>query len=245
MSVDQEVCGDSPSDNLKFEDVRMVLEAYGREIQAEHTLLSHRMTWYVTSQSFLFSAYAVSGSHGNAWGSVFMIGIPVLGILLSELARRSIWAAIEAQYDLIRNQKALLGTPGLELSAKERAVLKLLAKTTCEGRESKYSFHDAAMLPPLLIPILLMLSWPTFVFFRGLSLECFYNGFVIVSAALTFGAVAGHAITQLSEFRRISRFKKLNRLLKILKLCGFWNLRNPQRKPTERLKNDAEATKPT
>ena len=39
-----------------------VLETMRAEIQAEHTLISHRMGWYVTAQSFLMGAYAIAGS---------------------------------------------------------------------------------------------------------------------------------------------------------------------------------------
>jgi hypothetical protein len=83
-----------------------VLEAYHREIQAEHALISHRMSWYAASQSFLFTAFAIAGG-ANDWKWFFMLGMPALGIALSELARRSIWAAISVQTDLIAAQKTV------------------------------------------------------------------------------------------------------------------------------------------
>jgi hypothetical protein len=37
-----------------------VLQALRQDIQAEDTLIASRVTWYVTSQAFLLTAYATS-----------------------------------------------------------------------------------------------------------------------------------------------------------------------------------------
>jgi len=225
MSVDQEASKNKQSEELCFEEINGVLEAYGREIQAEHTLMSQRMTWYVTSQSFLFSAYAISGSDRNSWVNIFMIGIPVLGMLLSEFARISLWAAINVQYELIKSQNQFITEQRGRLScAKERYLLDVYTKTTCNGWESKHSFHDTAMLPPLLIPILLMLTWPTFVFFRGWTLVSPYNEVVSFCAAAVWFGIIFHAGARLSgEFSQIERFERLSRATKM------WG----ERKPTD------------
>jgi hypothetical protein len=217
MSVGQEASENKESHTLSFDEINRVLEAYGREIQAEHTLMSQRMTWYVTSQSFLFSAYAISGSNSNSWGNIFMFGIPVLGMLLSEFARMSLWAAIEVQYGLIERQNKLITEQRPRLScAKDQFLLDLHSKTTCNGRETKHTFHDTAMLPPLLIPILLMLTWPTFVFFRGWTIEPPYNQIVIFCAAAVWCGIIFHAGARLSGgFSQIERFDRLSRATKI------------------------------
>ena len=45
----------SPSRSLKLANVLLVLR---EDIHAEHTLVTSRLTWYVTSRLFLRTAYA-------------------------------------------------------------------------------------------------------------------------------------------------------------------------------------------
>lgn len=138
-----------------------VLDAFGQEIQAEHTLISHRMSWYATSQSFLFSAFAIVGGNGNAWTGFLLFGLPVLGLILSVLARRGIGAAITVQNDLIGEQENLVKK--LESDWKEQpeklAILALRAKMTCYGRRSRYELHYSAMKTTKAIPVVFMLAW--------------------------------------------------------------------------------------
>jgi hypothetical protein len=122
-----------------------VLDAYCREIQAEHTLISHRMSWFSTSQSFLFTAFAISGSPNNEWNHLLSFLMPILGIVLTELARRSIWAAIIVQDDLINEQKVLIES--LEKECRDSAqseVLGLWFKTMCYRRRTNVEFHNVA-----------------------------------------------------------------------------------------------------
>lgn len=87
-----------------------LLQTMRSEIQAEHTLLSHRMSWYATSQSFLMSAYAIAWGidHARAWDSFFRHGMPAVGILLSICAWLGIFAAVRVQAHVINSQTDLL-----------------------------------------------------------------------------------------------------------------------------------------
>ena len=73
-----------------------ILQAMRAEIQAEHTLLGTRMTWLVTSQAFLMTAYATASSvnHTKHWTAFFQNGLPLLGFLLSLCAVFGIVAAV-------------------------------------------------------------------------------------------------------------------------------------------------------
>jgi hypothetical protein len=46
-------------------------EQIRNEIRAEHSLIANRLTWYVTSQSFLVTAFAISRGAGFTWHSWF------------------------------------------------------------------------------------------------------------------------------------------------------------------------------
>jgi hypothetical protein len=58
-------------------------ELIDQEVHREHNLISNRMTWYVTSQSFLMAAFAVSGSSNHKFEWLSKPFLPVLGILTS------------------------------------------------------------------------------------------------------------------------------------------------------------------
>ena len=139
-----------------------ILDAFGREIQAEHTLISHRLNWYVTSQSFLFTAYAIAGGV-NEWRTFFQYGMPLVGVALSVLALMAIWSALEVQRDLIKVQKDFIDRLRRQLHGKkEKAAADQLdeyAKTTCSGRNSGARFHELAMRPPWIVPVVFILAW--------------------------------------------------------------------------------------
>jgi hypothetical protein len=118
------------------------------------------MSWYAASQSFLFTAFAIAGGENDLkW--FFVLGMPALGIALSELARRSIWAAISVQTDLIAAQKVLIEKMEVDRNDKpeELRVFREYMKTTCCGRPTKYKHHDRAMWPPKVIPLVFMITW--------------------------------------------------------------------------------------
>ena len=70
------------------------LEILQREIQYTQTMIGSRMTWYVTSQSFLVTAFAISGGSGHNFQWLAKGIIPGLGIVLSLIIFLSISAAV-------------------------------------------------------------------------------------------------------------------------------------------------------
>ncbi len=69
-------------------------QALRDEIHAEHTLIANRLTWYVTSQSFLVSAFAISRGTGFSWFSWFStMLLPAIGLTASLLIFPSIVGA--------------------------------------------------------------------------------------------------------------------------------------------------------
>src|SRR5437870_13920101 len=64
------------------------------EIRAEHTLIANRLTWYVTSQSFLVTAFAISRASGFTWFHWFStLLLPFVGFVSSALIFPSILGA--------------------------------------------------------------------------------------------------------------------------------------------------------
>ena len=77
-----------------------IYELIDQEIHREHNLISNRMTWYVTSQSFLMAAFAVSGGQGNSVSCSFKLSLPILGISISIIILASLIAALTAMQKL-------------------------------------------------------------------------------------------------------------------------------------------------
>ena len=140
-----------------------VIETVRNEIQAEHNLISHRLTWFVTSQSFLMAAYAVSlnGNHDGA--DFFRHAVPWLSVVLSILAGISVSCAIDAQWGVIKQQHRILKRMRAELEAEGVAAdLTLLddyAAVTCSARSGGYRIHWLAMIPPLITPAVFAALW--------------------------------------------------------------------------------------
>src|SRR2546423_12416334 len=64
------------------------------EIRAEHSLIANRLSWYVTSQSFLVTAFAISRGAGFTWFHFFStLLLPIIGIVSSALIFPSILGA--------------------------------------------------------------------------------------------------------------------------------------------------------
>jgi hypothetical protein len=61
-------------------DIFLILQS---EIQSEHNLIANRMTWYVTSQSFLMAAFAISGGKDYSFKWLANHFIPCLGLATS------------------------------------------------------------------------------------------------------------------------------------------------------------------
>lgn len=69
-------------------------EKIREEIRAEHTLIANRLTWYVTSQSFLVSAFAISSGSGFAWHHWFStLLLPLIALTTSVTIYPSILGA--------------------------------------------------------------------------------------------------------------------------------------------------------
>ena len=65
-----------------------------------------RVTWYLTSQAFLLTAYATSWGAGLAWPVFFHAVLPLAAIVLSGLIFASIYAATWAQDVYLRGRRA-------------------------------------------------------------------------------------------------------------------------------------------
>ena len=79
------------------------------ELRFEHTLLGGRMTYYITSQSFLFTAAAIARSmnwHGFYWFSgalLPLVGLAASGTILYSIhtayGRMDAWRAKEKEFE--------------------------------------------------------------------------------------------------------------------------------------------------
>jgi hypothetical protein len=132
-----------------------ILDLVHQEIHCEHSLISHRMTWYVTSQSFLMASFTIAASNsGNCtatttsllWLTKF---IPVLGGLTSMVTAVSLYAAIASMH---------------QLKDKENEILKGLDEyipfAKIRGNADSFnSIHFWGMLPPKLFPIVFLFTW--------------------------------------------------------------------------------------
>ncbi len=142
-----------------------LLQTMRAEIQAEHTLLSNRMAWYATSQSFLMTTYAIAWGqdHNIAWNTFFRHGIPPLGIALSICASLGIFAAVQVQAQIIKSQTKLLTIMAERFAVAKDAgaqeKLEYYSGTTCAGRPSKTSSHWKAMIPQCLVPVIFLVTW--------------------------------------------------------------------------------------
>src|SRR5437588_7070215 len=73
--------------DFEYEQIR-------NEIRAEHSLIANRLSWYVTSQSFLVTAFAISRGAGFTWFHWFStLLLPIIGIVSSALIFPSILGA--------------------------------------------------------------------------------------------------------------------------------------------------------
>jgi hypothetical protein len=76
------------------------------EIRAEHALVSNRLTWYATSQSFLVTAFTISRANGFTWHSWYStMLLPALGLCASLLILPSIIGACKTIRLWHRKQK--------------------------------------------------------------------------------------------------------------------------------------------
>ncbi|MGL4421415.1 MAG: hypothetical protein ACRCZF_12165 [Gemmataceae bacterium] len=140
-----------------------VLDAIGNEIQAEHTLISHRLAWYIASVSFLMGAYAIALGKGHTWPAFFALAVPVLGLVLSALACFGLWAAVWVQWDLLQLKAKVIQDVQTRLTRngckEDLARFDAYARTFCGNRPSGHLTHWIAMLAPLLLPVVFLVTW--------------------------------------------------------------------------------------
>lgn len=136
---DDVLCNREPS----VEDAKCLIEIVHREIHYEHGLISNRMGWYVTSQSFLMAAFAVVGGdlHNFLWLAKWFI--PPLGIFISIVTLVSISAAVMVMSRLRNEEKCLIEKHD------PQSPFRLLRKHT----------HGMGLLPPVSIPSLFLIAW--------------------------------------------------------------------------------------
>jgi hypothetical protein len=143
------------------------LRSLREDIQAEHALITSRVTWYVTSQAFLLTAYATSWNAGFVWPSFFHQVLPIAAIVLSFLILASIYAATWAQDVYLREQAALVSRIKAELVLErpEQVALDAYARTMVANRTSADGqvigtrIHALVRVTPLVLPIGFSALW--------------------------------------------------------------------------------------
>lgn len=143
------------------------LKALREDIRAEDTLIASRVTWYVTSQSFLLTAYAASWQANFLWPAFFHVVLPLAAIALSAVIFSSIYAATWAQDVYLREQAVLVARLVAEqtLSATDRMTLDVYRctmvgnRTDGAGRMVGGRIHALVRITPLILPAGFALLW--------------------------------------------------------------------------------------
>jgi hypothetical protein len=143
------------------------LKSLREDIQAENTLIASRVTWYVTSQAFLLTAYATSWNAGFAWQYFFHQMLPLVAIALSLLILASIYAATWAQDVYLREQANLVSRikAGQGLSPSETLALEVYEhtmvanRTNAAGRVVGGRIHALVRITPIILPIGFSVMW--------------------------------------------------------------------------------------
>lgn len=143
------------------------LQALREDIQAEDQLIASRVTWYVTSQAFILTAYATSWNAGFAWQAFFHRILPLAAIVLSVLILASIYAATWAQESYLREQARLVAQvkERVELSPQEALALEAYERTmvgnrrNTAGRAVGKRIHVLVRVTPITLPIGFALLW--------------------------------------------------------------------------------------
>jgi hypothetical protein len=121
-----------------------LLKLIHSEIHYEHGLISNRMSWYVTSQAFLMTAFMAGGGDGHSYQSWSKWFIPIIGILISAL----IWFAIVAALSAMKR-----------LRKQEFELLQRKALANLPYRKMPKIIHFTGMTPAAVIPIIFMVAW--------------------------------------------------------------------------------------
>jgi hypothetical protein len=131
-------------------DVTGLYEKIRAQIEHEDNLLTQRLNWFLTSQSFLFTAYAIvfngtpPPSAKPAIRSILMQVIPLIGVASGALILIAIIGGAIVMFDLRREF-------GASRSAAVEAGLPPL-----QGRAST---RVMGLLAPLLLPVMFITVW--------------------------------------------------------------------------------------
>lgn len=132
------------------------------EYQVENNLISHRMSWYVASQSFLMASFAVSGGakHSFPWLTTL---IPALGIVTSIITFFALLAAIGAIRNIYDYRESVLSRDStlqkIEIFTKRH---RLKRDTTWLKFWFRIGWIDTlGLLPPVLTPVIFFAAWIT------------------------------------------------------------------------------------
>jgi hypothetical protein len=147
--------------NQKSLSVAEMLMALREDIQAENTLIASRVTWYVTSQAFLLTAYATSWSESFRWQAFFHHVVPLAALVLSVVIFASIYAATWAQDVYLREQKSLVLQlkSTFQLSESERIAIEVYERTMVANRKDPAGrviggkIHAMVRITPLVLPV--------------------------------------------------------------------------------------------
>ena len=143
------------------------LQSLRSDIQAEDTLIAGRVTWYVTSQAFLLTAYAASWSEHFVWPFFFHRVLPLAAIVLSALILASVYAATWAQDVYLREQASLVARLKAELLLSKSDAIALQAyertmvsnRSDSSGRVVGGRIHALVRIAPLALPVGFALLW--------------------------------------------------------------------------------------
>ena len=137
-----------------------IFEIVHREIQHEHNLISSRMSWYVTSQSFLMAAFAVSGGANHSFQWLARPFLPILGIVTSLISWLSLIAAVEAMNRVSKYRKDILDQDN------ELQNLAPFSTRFQQNNENWFNFmkrvgwiHLAGLSPPVVTPLIFLIAW--------------------------------------------------------------------------------------
>jgi len=136
---------------------RFEYEKIREEIRSEYMLITSRLTWFVTSQSFLVSAFAISQANGFVWFRWFStLLLPAVALLLTLLALPAIVSACKT-IELWHQKQAAFFARQPEF----REAFVLARKPWME---------EQGLLFPQLMPILFAVFWlviPIVTYFLG------------------------------------------------------------------------------
>jgi hypothetical protein len=136
--------------DVKDEDLRFRLTRCDTQIQVEFDLIGHRMTWLMTSQSFLFAAFAVCVTTPQPrlllltkWLQFILSVVGVISALAVDLA-------IIAAHSVVERLKPV--RQKLEKAARSKHFEALGVEV--ESRE-----HRWGNLPSRILPGVLVVAW--------------------------------------------------------------------------------------